>query len=155
MNRLFGGCSEYVYSILRVVVGVLFVCHGSQKLFGAFGGQSMIGDPLMLSAGVIEFGGGLLIALGLWAGYAAFITSGQMAVAYFMFHGNKSIWPIVNKGELAAVYCFVFFYIAFKGSGVLSLDALLSRRGRANEKGASYSTESPLTTPGIASYQES
>ena len=82
----------------------------------------------MVTAGVIEFVGGGLVALGLFAGYAAFVTSGLMAVAYFMAHAPRGFWPIVNRGELAVVYCFVFLYVASKGSGRLSVDALAGKR---------------------------
>jgi putative oxidoreductase len=91
----------------------------AQKLFGAFGGQSMVHVPLMLVAGIIEFGGGLLVAFGLLTRIAAFICSGQMAAAYFMghFHAHGSYLPIVNQGELAVIYCFVFLYISTHGTG--------------------------------------
>ena len=82
----------------------------------------------MMTAGVIEFFGGVLVAVGLWAGYAAFISSGQMAAAYFMAHASGGFWPIVNKGESAVLYCFVFLYIASKGSGRLSLETLMRKR---------------------------
>ena len=129
MERLLGKYSELLYGILRIVAGLLFACHGAQKLFGMFGGS---GEPssLMIAAGIIELFGGVLIALGLWAGYAAFITSGQMAAAYFMMHASGGFWPIVNRGELAALYCFLFLYIASKGSGRLSIEALV-RKPRA------------------------
>ena len=93
-----------------------------------FGGQSLPANPLIVTAGVIELIGGGLVALGLWTGYAAFVASGQMAVAYFMAHASGGFWPIVNKGELAVLYCFIFFYIASKGSGRLSVDALTKKR---------------------------
>jgi len=98
MERLLGKYSELLYGILRIVAGLLFACHGAQKLFGMFGGS---GAPssLMIAAGIIELFGGVLIALGLWAGYAAFITSGQMAAAYFMMHASGGFWPIVNRGR--------------------------------------------------------
>jgi putative oxidoreductase len=107
------------YALLRIVVGLLFACHGAQKLFGAFGGQSMVHVPLMLVAGIIEFGGGLLVALGLLTRIAAFICSGQMAAAYFMahVHAHGSYIPIVNQGEPAVIYCFLFLYIATHGTG--------------------------------------
>ena len=126
MERLLGKYSELLYGILRIVAGLLFACHGAQKLFGMFGGS---GEPssLMIAAGIIELFGGVLIALGLWAGYAAFITSGQMAVAYFMMHASGGFWPIVNRGELAALYCFLFLYIASKGSGRLSIETLVRK----------------------------
>src|SRR5262245_55935166 len=120
--------SSYIYALMRIVVGGLFACHGAQKLFGCFGAEPVTGVPWMLVAGIIEFFGGLLIALGLFAGWAAFVASGMMAVAYFMAHAPGGFWPIVNKGEPAVVYCFVFLYIASVGSGVWSLDGLLRKR---------------------------
>jgi putative oxidoreductase len=128
MQRVLGRHADVVYGVMRIVVGLLFACHGAEKLFGAFGGKVMIGVPLMLAAGIIELAGGLLVAVGLAAGTAAFIASGQMAAAYFMAHASHGFWPIVNKGELAAVYCFVFLFIAARGSGPLSVDSL-RRRG--------------------------
>ena len=124
MERWLGRYAEAIYAVMRIVVGGLFACHGAQKLFGAFGGQSMLGNPMMTFAGLVELGGGLLVALGLFAGWAAFLASGQMAVGYFMAHAPNGFWPIVNKGELAVVYCFVFLYIAAKGAGKFSLDAM-------------------------------
>ncbi len=81
-------------------------------------------------AGIIELVGGLLIALGLFASYAAFIASGEMAYAYFTQHAPRGTWPILNGGELAVLYCFLFLYIAATGSGVWSVDALTGRRKR-------------------------
>jgi putative oxidoreductase len=83
-----------------------------------------------LAAGIIEFFGGVMIALGLWAGVAAFVASGQMAVAYFKAHAPRGFWPISNHGELAALYSFLFLYIATRGSGALSLDRLVSKGRR-------------------------
>jgi len=88
----------------------------------------MTGNAKMLAAGIIELAGGLLVATGLFAAIAAFIASGEMAVAYFTAHAPGGFWPIVNKGELAVLYCFVFFYIAARGSGPLSLDRLIRRK---------------------------
>jgi putative oxidoreductase len=116
---------------MRLVVGLLFACHGAQKLFGALGGQSMVGNPKMLAAGLIEFLGGGLVALGLWAAPAAFVASGEMAVAYFTVHARAGFWPILNHGELAVLYCFVFLYVASRGSGSPSVDALRGKRRRA------------------------
>jgi putative oxidoreductase len=124
MERWLGQYSDVLYALMRVVVGLLFACHGAQKLFGVLGGQSQLSNPMLVAAGIIEFLGGALVALGLWAGYAAFVASGQMAVAYFMVHASGGIWPIANKGELALLYCFVFLYVASRGSGRLSVDAL-------------------------------
>ena len=128
MERWLGRHSEMLYALMRMVVGFLFACHGAQKLFGALGGQSQLSNPLMLTAGIIEFFGGGLVAIGLQAGSAAFVASGLMAAAYFMAHASGGFWPIVNKGELAVVYCFVFLYIASRGSGGLSVDRLIGKR---------------------------
>lgn len=117
MKPILGAFESPIYSLMRFVVGVLFACHGAQKLFGVLGGHSMIHNPLMLAGGIIEFGAGLLIAIGLFTSVAAFIASGEMAVAYFIMHARGGFWPIVNKGELAVVYCFIFLYIAAHGSG--------------------------------------
>jgi putative oxidoreductase len=128
MERWLGRYSEVLYALMRLVVGLLFACHGAQKLFGALGGTQMTSNPMMLAAGIIEFVGGLLIAVGLQAGFAAFLASGQMAYAYFSVHAPGGFWPILNKGELAVLYCFVFLYIASRGSGKYSLDTAFKRR---------------------------
>ena len=128
MERWLGKYSESIYALMRMVVGLLFACHGAQKLFGVLGGQIQRSDPLMATAGVIEFVGGGLVAPGLFAGPAAFVASGLMATAYFMAHAPRGFWPIVNKGEAAVLYCFVFLYIASRGSGRLSVDALRKKR---------------------------
>src|SRR5262249_2542293 len=105
------------YFLLRFVSGAMFACHGAQKLFGAFGGPKAPIGSLMGVAGLIEFVGGILIAIGLFAHVAAFIASGEMAVAYFMSHFPHGFWPIQNHGESAVLYCFVFLYVAFHGKG--------------------------------------
>jgi putative oxidoreductase len=116
---------------MRLVVGALFACHGAQKLFGVLGGQAQLSNPKLLLAGIIEFVGGALVALGLGAAYAALVASGEMAVAYFQAHAPGGFWPIQNRGELAVLYCFVFLYIASRGDGTLSLrGAIRGRRGR-------------------------
>ena len=118
----------YLYAILRVIGGALFACHGLQKLFGILGGQSEINDPEGLAAGIIEFGCGLLVCLGLFTRVAAFVASGEMAVAYFKAHAGRSFWPILNHGELAVLYAFLFLYIFVRGHGTASLDALWQKR---------------------------
>jgi len=123
-----------IFTILRVVTGVLFAFHGVQKLFGLFGKGPMTGVPLMLVAGIIELGGGILIAIGLFTAIAAFVASGEMAVAYFMAHFPHGFWPLQNQGEPAALFCFIFLYIAARGGGPYSVDAKL-RRGRAEPAG--------------------
>lgn len=124
--RFLGRYAETLFAIMRIVAGFLFLCHGGQKLFGWFGAERA-GEPLMMVAGVIEFGGGLLIMIGLFASFAAFIASGEMAAAYFMVHAPNSFWPIVNHGELPALYSFLFLYIAAHGSGRWSVDAMRRR----------------------------
>jgi putative oxidoreductase len=116
------------YAAMRFLAGGLFAFHGAQKLFGWFGGTVMTGNPKMLAAGVIELGAGLLIAFGLFTIVAAFVASGEMAVAYFTVHAKGGFWPILNGGELAVLYCFVFFFIVWQGSGRFSLDRLIRRK---------------------------
>ena len=128
MDRWLGRYSEVAYTLLRVMAGLMFAMHGAQKLFGMFGGKVMTDVPKMLVAGIVEFGGGLLIAFGLLTGWAAFLASGQMAVAYFTAHAPSGWSPLANKGELAALYCFVFLYMACRGSGRYSLDHVLRRK---------------------------
>jgi len=127
MDSFLGRYSTYIYAILRIVSGFLFMWHGTQKLFGyppSQGAPPPDGiSPLMAVGGTIELLGGFLIMIGLFTGFAAFIASGMMAVAYFMSHfSTQAFLPIVNKGELAVLYCFVFLYIASRGSGVWSVE---------------------------------
>jgi putative oxidoreductase len=122
--------SEELYALLRMVAGFLFACHGAQKLFGALGGKVST-EPLFLTAGVIEFGGGLLILMGFFAGVAAFLASGEMAVAYFKFHFPAGFWPILNHGEVVVLYCFFFLYVAARGAGKWSVDGLLGRNPKS------------------------
>ena len=124
---ILGKHADRFYGLMRFVVGFLFACHGAQKLFGAFGGPKMTGNTLLTVAALIELVGGGLVALGLFTTPVAFICSGEMAAAYFLQHAHASFWPIVNKGELAVVYCFVFLYIAAHGAGGLSLSSPLRR----------------------------
>lgn len=116
------------YALMRIVVGFLFLWHGSQKLFG-FPGTLPEGAPafVIYVAGPIELIGGLLIMAGLFTRWAAFLCSGQMAAAYWMAHGAKALLPILNGGELAALYCFVFLFIAAHGAGLWSVDAAQGR----------------------------
>ncbi|MEO8503428.1 MAG: DoxX family protein [Acidobacteriota bacterium] len=118
-----------IYAALRIVAGFLYACHGAQKLFGVLGG-TQVTQPLMMVAGVIEFGGGLLIALGLFVGIASFIASGQMATAYFMAHFPGGFWPIQNHGELPVLYSFLFLYVAARGAGIASLDGLRAAKSQ-------------------------
>ena len=128
MQSFLSKYEPYVYAIARIIVGALFACHGAQKLFGVLGGHAELNDPEGLIAGIVEFGSGVLIAFGLFTRVAAFLASGEMAVAYFKAHAGRSFWPILNHGEPAVLYCFVFLYICFRGYGVLGLDSLWSKR---------------------------
>jgi putative oxidoreductase len=119
MERVLGRFAPQAYALLRIVAGLLFACHGAQKLFGVFGGVGGHAVPYMTKlglAGVIEFFGGLMIATGVFASFAAFIASGEMAFAYFTAHAPRSPWPIQNGGEPAVLYCFLFLYIACRGT---------------------------------------
>lgn len=124
--------ADTVYCIMRLIVGLLFACHGGQKLLGfPPGGHGMPPGALGMLSAWIELVGGLLVAVGLITRVAAFFTAGEMAVAYFTVHAKGSFFPIVNKGEPAVLYCWVFLFILFYGAGWLSLDALLRRRSAA------------------------
>jgi putative oxidoreductase len=111
----------YAYAFLRIVAGLLFMFHGLQK-FGLLGGQMVPLASKMGAAAVIETVGGVLIMIGLQAAPVAFIASGEMAYAYFTAHQPRGTWPIQNGGELAALYSFLFLYVATRGAGVLSVD---------------------------------
>ena len=114
-------------SVLRMVAGFMFIAHGTQKLFNAPPGQ---GGPVPVAsfmgfAGILELAGGLLILIGLLTRPTAFILSGMMAVAYFMAHAPGGFLPLVNRGELAVLYCFAFLYLAVAGGGAWSADRAL------------------------------
>jgi putative oxidoreductase len=131
-NNLTSTWAPRLLSVLRIIAGFLFLWHGTQKLFGfpprpgATGPAAPL-DAFMLFAGVLEFGGGLLILLGLFTRPVAFILSGMMAVAYWLVHGTNALLPLSNGGELAALYCFVFLYLCAAGAGPWSLDATMRR----------------------------
>ena len=118
---------------MRFVVGLMFECHGLDKIFGIFAGKTEELPPLMMLGGWLEIICGFLVAFGLLTRVAAFVASGEMAVAFSMMHAPKSLIPYVSKGELAVVYCFVFFYIFLRGPGAWSIDAMIGR-GSAGER---------------------
>jgi putative oxidoreductase len=115
-------------SILRIVAGLMFSIHGWQKWVGAFGGQAVPLDSLLGAAGPIESIGGALILFGLFTRPVAFILSGQMAVAYFMAHVPRGANPVVNQGELAVLYCFIYLWLSAAGPGPWSIDAMRSKK---------------------------
>ena len=128
MNRL-NRYADAVYCVLRIVVGLLFFCHGGTKVLGFPASQyGPATTTLGLFSGWIEFVCGLLIALGLFTRIGAFFASGEMAVAYFMFSGGRGFFPIANGGEAAVFYCFAFLYIIFRGGGPWSIDHLLKKK---------------------------
>ncbi|HYY14085.1 MAG TPA: DoxX family protein [Chthoniobacterales bacterium] len=119
--------ADPIYCIARFIFGLNFASHGGQLLFGMFGGMPGSDKPILQLCGWICLVGGLLIAFGLLTRLAAFISSGTMAVAYFMVHAPNSFFPIANKGELAVSYCWFFLYVLFYGPGRWSIDALIGR----------------------------
>ena len=128
MERLLGRFAPQAYALMRIAAGLLFACHGAQKLFGILGGTRMALMSQMGLAGVIEFVGGLMIAVGFLTGTAAFIASAEMAYAFFTVHFPRGPIPIRNGGELSVLYCFVFLYIASRGTGVWGVER--GTRGR-------------------------
>ena len=123
--------SPRLLSVLRIMAGLLFMCHGGQKLFNCPPAPEPMNCAMFSLpwfSGILEFFGGLLIVLGLFTRPVAFILSGQMAVAYFMVHAKNGFWPILNHGELAVLYCFVWLYFAAAGPGPWSLDYLIRRK---------------------------
>ncbi len=129
------GVAQFTHNALRIVVGFLFWLHGLEKRFGIFG----FDEPVELmsrmgAAAVIETVGGPLIILGLFTRPVAFILAGEMAVAYFTAHMPRGLWPIMNAGERAVFYCWVYLFFAANGAGAFSLDGLWARR-RSREAG--------------------
>ncbi len=127
IERLFAKHAQKIFSISRVIFGFLFLCHGAQKLFGAFGGHGTMGNTKFLIGGIIEFFGGLLIAIGFKARYIAIITALEMVYAYSTVHAHMGTWPIENGGELAVLYFFIFLFMIANGSGIWSVDSLIKK----------------------------
>jgi putative oxidoreductase len=128
MQRFLGRYAEYTYAILRIITGFLFLLHGTQKLFAfppsAQGGGGAL-NTLMLVGAIIEIVAGLLVMIGFFSSVVAFVASGEMAVAYFMFHQPHGGLPTTNGGDAAVLFCFLFLYIASRGSGVWSVDSIV------------------------------
>ena len=119
---------NHTYALMRIMAGFLFLWHGTSKYF-SFPRVSPAEGFVLVVGGGIELIGGLLIMIGLFTAPAAFIASGHMAAAYWIAHGTNQFFPILNQGELAALYCFVFLYISTKGDGVWSVGSQLGQRG--------------------------
>ncbi len=128
MNSVIVKAQPVLLSVLRIVTGFLFIEHGTQKWLLFPGGTTRATvENLGGIAGIFELVGGALIIVGLFTRPVAFVLSGVMAFAYFIAHAPQGFWPILNKGELAVLYCFVFLYLAAAGAGPLSLDRVMRR----------------------------
>ncbi len=134
MQNLVNTWQPRVLSILRIVTAFLFMQHGGQKLFGFPAPQPSEFDLISLTgvAGVLELFGGLFVLIGLFTRPVAFVLSGLMAFAYFIAHAPRGFWPVLNNGELAVIYCFVFLYLFMAGGGEWSIDYLRSGKKRDN-----------------------
>ena len=121
--------ADPVYCVLRLLTGLMFACWGAKLVLGMFGGTPPPLEPMLIVGGWIELVGGLLIAVGLLTRLAAFICSGTMAVAYFMVHAPHGFFPLLNQGEKAVFYCWLFLFVFFYGAGRWSIDALIFNRG--------------------------
>lgn len=129
-NRL-GGLAPVMLSVLRIVTGLIFLEHGTQKFLGfpagPMAGMGRALDSMAAYAGIVELLCGLLILLGLFTRSAAFLASGTMAVAYWYAHAPQDVFPVNNMGDAAILYCFLFLYLVFAGPGPISIDAVRSR----------------------------
>src|SRR5689334_14271400 len=126
--------SPPIFAVTRVVIALLYWCHGAQKLLGLFGGIGGTGHTAPIPswfgfAGIIEFVGGILLMTGTFTPFAAFVCSGEMAMGFFQSHFPRGGWPIQNGGEMAVFYCFFFLYLSSVGAGPWSLDGLLFNAG--------------------------
>ncbi|WP_428934515.1 DoxX family protein [Streptomyces sp. ACT015] len=140
MSARLNGAQPYALGLFRIVVGLLFACHGAASLFGVLGGAAGTrGGTLEAGAwpgwyaAVIQLVGGLLVLLGLGTRVAAFIASGSMAYAYFKVHQPGALWPMENGGEPSAMFCWALLLLVFTGSGAFGLDRLLTRRSPAED----------------------
>ncbi|MBQ0830156.1 DoxX family protein [Streptomyces tagetis] len=147
MTGRLDSAQPYALGLFRIVVGLLFACHGAASLFGVLGGTPGAGDATVAAgawpgwyAAVIQLGGGVLVLLGLATRATAVLASGSMAYAYFTVHQPGALWPMENGGEASAMFCWAFLLLAFTGSGALGLDRLLARRGTGRRETAAERT---------------
>jgi putative oxidoreductase len=140
MTGRLNSAQPYAIGLFRIVIGLLFACHGAAKLFGVLGGADGQGGTVPSGtwpswyAGIIELVGGSLVLLGLGTRFAAFIASGAMAYAYFKVHQPQGLWPMENGGEGAAMYSWAMFLLIFTGSGALGVDRFIAGRSSASAK---------------------
>lgn len=130
MSARLNNAQPYAIGLFRIVVGLLFACHGARSLLGVLGGDETVAAGTWPGwyAAVIELVGGSLVLLGLGTRAASFIASGAMAYAYFDVHQPNALFPIQNQGELATAFCWAFFLLIFTGSGAFGVDRLFARR---------------------------
>ncbi|MGW5969636.1 DoxX family protein [Streptomyces sp. NPDC055186] len=151
MSGRLNSAQPYALGLFRIVVGLLFACHGAAALFGVLGGVGGSGGTAEPGAwpnwyaAVIEFVGGSLVLLGLGTRVAAFISSGAMAYAYFSVHQPEALWPLQNSGEGAVMYCWAMFLLVFTGSGAFGLDRLLTRRNGTRTAEQRPAEQTPVT----------
>ncbi|QFQ96884.1 DoxX family protein [Streptomyces phaeolivaceus] len=149
MTGRLNSAQPYALGLFRIVIGLLFTCHGAKSLFGVLGGADGQGGTVATGswpgwyAAVIQLVGGALVLLGLGTRAAAFIASGSMAYAYFKVHQPQALWPVENSGEGAALYCWAMFLLIFTGSGALGLDRLFAKRQSASA-GSTTASKSPV-----------
>ncbi|MFE0131431.1 DoxX family protein [Streptomyces sp. NPDC059037] len=145
MTGRLNSAQPYALGLFRIVVGLLFACHGAASLFGVLGG-AMGGGTIDAGtwpgwyAAVIQLVGGGLVAIGLGTRAAAFISSGSMAYAYFKVHQPEALWPMENGGEASAMFCWALLLLVFTGSGALGIDRLFAARGERKDDTASERT---------------
>ncbi|MFJ2769834.1 DoxX family protein [Streptomyces sp. NPDC087300] len=146
MTGRLDNAQPYALGLFRIVIGLLFACHGASSLFGVLGGADGNGGTLDAGtwpgwyAAVIQLVGGILVALGLGTRAAAFISSGSMAYAYFKVHQPEALWPLQNGGEPSAIFCWAMLLFVFMGSGAFGIDRLLAARGARDEDKSSDRT---------------
>ncbi|MFF4499567.1 DoxX family protein [Streptomyces sp. NPDC001401] len=147
MTARLNNAQPYVLGLFRVVVGLLFACHGAASLFGVLGGVAGTNGGTVETgawpfwyAAVIQLVGGILVLLGLGTRAAAFIASGSMAYAYFKVHQPNALWPMENGGEASAMFCWALLLLVFTGSGAFGLDQLFAKRSTAQGKQAAEQT---------------
>ncbi|MEU8482857.1 DoxX family protein [Streptomyces sp. NPDC048641] len=155
MTGRLNNAQPYALGLFRIIVGLLFACHGAASLFGVLGG-AMGGGTVPTGtwpgwyAAVIQFVGGALVTLGLGTRTAAFIASGSMAYAYFKVHQPEALWPLQNGGEPSAMFCWAMLLLVFTGSGALGLDRLFTARGKDKAESPAASAPTPEGEPAAA-----